>query len=264
MTRAREQLILPWLETDKPNTMQNYVSRININKYPHKTAIYSDGMSNKDTDGESIIKIGSVKLNPQKTPESIKSNISPTALADNLSKHGLVDNLGEIISIEYGSPVDLTCLDKYQADEVGTWVHQCYQVLITKPEIRERLFSKLSAINAHSELKEQLIVQVENLKSCLDESWGASSYKTELPMLSIVESGATLSGILDLLVETSEGYWIVDHKTDRKTDEKKFKHHLPQLLAYAKHITLNKPILGVAINWVREGRLAFVGLEGNY
>ena len=34
MTRAREQLILPWLETDKPNTMQNYVSRININKYP--------------------------------------------------------------------------------------------------------------------------------------------------------------------------------------------------------------------------------------
>ncbi|NQZ88486.1 MAG: UvrD-helicase domain-containing protein [Colwellia sp.] len=263
MTRAREQLILPWFETDKPNTMQNYVNRLNLDKYSHKTALYSDDISQKITDGDSTIKVGRINLKEQRTPKHIQANISPTTLAGILIQNGLVDSIGEITSIGYGAPVNLTCLDEYQADEVGTWIHQCYQVLITKPEIRERLFLKLPAINAKPELKEQLFVQVGNLKAWVNESWSASSYNTELPMLSTVESGATLSGILDLLIETNDGYWIIDHKTDRKTDEKQFKHHLPQLLAYAKHIKLNKPIIGVAINWVRKGRLTLVQLGGN-
>ncbi|WP_019027647.1 UvrD-helicase domain-containing protein [Colwellia piezophila] len=255
MTRAREQLILPWFETDKPNTMQSYVNRINLDKYSHKAAHYSDELNKKIANKEPTKQLGRINLTAQKTPECVQANISPTSLANNIIQNGLVDNISELVSLEYGLPVNLGCLDNYQANDVGTWIHQCYQVLITRPEIRERLFVKLPVINGNQELKEQLIVQVDNLKTWLNKNWSASSYRTELPMLSIVENGATLSGILDLLVETNDGYWIVDHKTDCKTDDKQFKHHLPQLLTYAKHITLNKPIIGVAINWVREGRL---------
>ncbi|MFK5892833.1 MAG: UvrD-helicase domain-containing protein [Pseudomonadota bacterium] len=255
MTRAREQLILPWLETDKPNNMQNYINRVNLDKYPHKTAYYPDELSKEIISDDFTLKIGRINLNAQKPPKSIRANLSPTALTDNLIPNCLVDNLGEILSIEYGSPVNLNCFDNYQADEVGTWIHQCYQVLITKPEIIERLFFKLPIINDKQEFKEQLIMQVEKFIAWINESWMAISYKTELSILTTVNNGATLSGTLDLLIETNDGYWIIDHKTDRKTNEKKFKHHLPQLLAYAQHIKLDKPVIGVAINWVREGRI---------
>jgi ATP-dependent helicase/nuclease subunit A len=127
----------------------------------------------------------------------------------------------------------------------------------------ERLFLKLATINKQVALKEQLTVQVEGLKAWANKHWKAPSYQTELPMLSELDNSVTLSGILDLLIETIEGYWIVDHKTDRNTDDKQFKHHLPQLLAYAEHIKLSKPVIGVAINWVREGRLTTVKLKGN-
>ncbi len=127
----------------------------------------------------------------------------------------------------------------------------------------ERLFLRLPNINKQVALKEQLTVQVESLKTWANEHFGVLSYQTELPMLSELDNGVTLSGILDLLIETSEGYWIVDHKTDRNTDDKQFKHHLPQLLAYAKHIKLSKPVVGIAINWLREGRLTIVQLGDN-
>jgi hypothetical protein len=53
-------------------------------------------------------------------------------------------------------------------------------------------------------------------------------------------------------METQEGYWIIDHKTDKTLDENK---HYPQLLAYANSLTLNKPILGMMVHWVRFGQL---------
>jgi ATP-dependent exoDNAse (exonuclease V) beta subunit len=84
----------------------------------------------------------------------------------------------------------------------------------------------------------------------------AISLKSETPMLAKTHEGATLSGIIDLLIETENGYWIVDHKTDIKTNDEQFKKHLPQLLAYAQYTKLDKPILGVAVNWVREGKVS--------
>ena len=263
MTRAREQLILPWFETDKPNTMQNYVNRINLNKYSYKTAQYFDDSSANVTENESMKKVGRINLIPQKIPRPVPANISPTDLASNVIQNDLADKLGEFVSLDYGAIVNLDCLANHQANEVGSWIHQCYQVLITRPEIKERLFVKLPVINANQELKDQLIVQVEKFKTWLNQNWSVSSYRTELAMLSVMDNGATLSGILDLLVETNEGYWIIDHKTDGKNDDKQFKHHLPQLLAYAKHIVLNKPVIGVAVNWVREGRLTTLHLGKN-
>ncbi|MFT4953512.1 MAG: ATP-dependent helicase/nuclease subunit A [Pseudoalteromonas tetraodonis] len=263
MTRAREQLILPWFDTDTPNTMQSYVNRINLDNYTYKTAHYCDDVNHTENTGESVQKIGRINLQTAETPEPIQSIISPSTLAGKLKLKDQLCALGTISSIKYGEPVDLACLDSNQADVVGTWLHQCYQVLISKPELSERLFLKLPNINKQVALKEQLTVQVEGLKTWANEHWEASAYQTELPMLSELDNGVTLSGILDLLVETGEGYWIVDHKTDRNIDDKQFKHHLPQLLAYAKHIKLNKPVVGIAINWVREGRLTTVKLKGD-
>jgi ATP-dependent exoDNAse (exonuclease V) beta subunit len=73
-----------------------------------------------------------------------------------------------------------------------------------------------------------------------------------VPILALNELGQTISGNIDMLVETEQGYWIIDHKTDQKFD---FKKHYAQLQNYAQALKLDKPVLGVALNWVRAGKL---------
>ncbi|MFQ3208928.1 MAG: hypothetical protein ACI9U5_000772 [Colwellia sp.] len=241
----------PWTESPNNPVIKPMVGSVNAVHASNPTFV-------KDRDGKYRIYYKSMTENPgfREISLSIANDINGPYV-DQLGA------LGTISSIKYGEPVDLACLDSNQAAVVGTWLHQCYQVLISKPELLERLFLKLATINKQVALKEQLTVQVEGLKAWANKHWKAPSYQTELPMLSELDNSVTLSGILDLLIETIEGYWIVDHKTDRNTDDKQFKHHLPQLLAYAEHIKLSKPVIGVAINWVREGRLTTVKLKGN-
>jgi len=68
----------------------------------------------------------------------------------------------------------------------------------------------------------------------------------EVPILSVNESGQTVSGSIDMLIETEEGFWIIDHKTDKQVD---FKKHTEQLVAYSSALKLDKKLLGFVINW---------------
>ncbi len=64
---------------------------------------------------------------------------------------------------------------------------------------------------------------------------------------------------MDLLVETQEGLWIIDHKTDTSDDlETTFAQYYPQLQAYQKTVEnaqSGRKVLGVCINWVRYGKV---------
>ena len=81
----------------------------------------------------------------------------------------------------------------------------------------------------------------------------------EVPILFLDEKGSVVNGFIDLLVETEQGFWIIDHKSDRVEDpEEKFNHYLPQLRCYAKAVAKarpDKPVLGVAINWIVRGEV---------
>jgi hypothetical protein len=75
--------------------------------------------------------------------------------------------LSEVTSY-YGKGMELSKLKKkYGADQVGNWVHQLYQEILSK--------------------------RVERI-----------SFKSEVPVLALDESGAVVSGVIDLLVETED------------------------------------------------------------
>ena len=40
----------------------------------------------------------------------------------------------------------------------------------------------------------------------------------EVPTVGSDKSGSVISGTIDLLIETNEGYWIIDHKSDEIED----------------------------------------------
>jgi len=64
-----------------------------------------------------------------------------------------------------------------------------------------------------------------------------------------------INGLVDLVVETEEGCWIIDHKSDQIDDSTAaFGKYKAQLKAYEDSLkNTGKNILGVAIHWIRQG-----------
>lgn len=85
---------------------------------------------------------------------------------------------------------------------------------------------------------------------------------TEIPMLTQDENGSVLSGSIDLLVESIDGFWIVDHKSDQSDDlHGLFAFYRPQLECYGKAVTSifpDKELKGIAINWITHGKASLM------
>lgn len=76
-------------------------------------------------------------------------------------------------------------------------------------------------------------------------------------MLHVDERGTVISGMADLIVQTAQGAWIVDHKSDA-VDEPvaAFAKYEGQLRAYRQAVeAAGTPIAGVAVHWVRRGEV---------
>jgi ATP-dependent exoDNAse (exonuclease V) beta subunit len=89
----------------------------------------------------------------------------------------------------------------------------------------------------------------------------------EVPLLGLDGRGSVVSGVLDLLVETAGGYWILDHKSDITDDRAaRFEAYLPQFRCYADLVGKafpGKPVLGVAIHWISYGKVNLLLGEGS-
>ena len=81
----------------------------------------------------------------------------------------------------------------------------------------------------------------------------------EVPIIAHDKAGSTINGTIDLLVETDNGYWIVDHKSDETDDRKeRFARYWPQLNCYAKALSegMAMTVAGIAIHWVCYGEIS--------
>jgi len=102
---------------------------------------------------------------------------------------------------------------------------------------------------------DQIQTQVLHFEEYSKSNLHAINIKCEVPILSKTEQDSVVSGSIDLLVETDDGYWIIDHKSDAAED---FEQHYGQLEAYAKFTKLDKPLFGVGINWIRYGEISLL------
>jgi ATP-dependent exoDNAse (exonuclease V) beta subunit len=153
----------------------------------------------------------------------------------------------------YGKGLDLSALDAHlAANEIGTWMHRLYQVALKQPSRLDDAMkmSPVTDVMLGDDLRVQIKQSLSAFCLWLAQTWQPIQYHCELPTLSINELGQTVSGTIDLLLETEKGYWIVDHKTDKIAEYSK---HHAQLMAYAQALKLDKPVLGLAVHWVRFG-----------
>ena len=94
---------------------------------------------------------------------------------------------------------------------------------------------------------------------------GATDVGREIPLLALDTNGSVVSGAVDVLATTDQGFWVVDYKSDQTDDyDARFQIYLPQLLAYAEALRKNElapPVRGVAVFWITSGEITRLPLH---
>ncbi|WP_029407285.1 exodeoxyribonuclease V subunit beta [Thiomicrorhabdus sp. Milos-T2] len=255
LTRAREQVILPWFDNGKDNSMLSLIAPLfetDKFEYQSKNMVMIVEPEIIETEEE---KRRVIKLAQNKQPKAISATISPS-LHENSS---VTDTILKTTVESYGSGIDLKDWDKLiAANEVGDFMHRFFEIYFMNPALLEKGFETLSNALNINKIKLQIEPMLQSYQAWLNAILKPINIKCEVPILAVNELGQTVSGSIDMLIETETGFWIIDHKTDKKTD---FTKHSEQLKAYAQALALDKPIIGIAINWVRTGQFEILDIK---
>ncbi len=166
----------------------------------------------------------------------------------------------EIISNTYGSPLHID-LGK-SAAETGTLLHRCFEVLDGR-EDKTGLLEAATGYSFTDEQKTALQQAVIAFENWCYQTFGKHRVHKEIPVTYQDDAGIIISGLIDLLIETDKGYWIIDHKTRsvKNTDIDFLKFHT-QLQGYQKGINniSASPLkaLGIGLNWLCDGVFSYV------
>jgi ATP-dependent helicase/nuclease subunit A len=152
-----------------------------------------------------------------------------------------IPKLGDVVQLSGCMPVS----SKVAAyDALGDAVHAFLAadapelVAGERGQIAQRLLSNAQLTGLVS--VDALLAAGDRLRAFVKERWGEVSWHREVPIEALVDTAKgtrRVGGTVDLLLETSDGYVIVDHKTFPGTGEaalrKKTLEFLTQLAAYA-------------------------------
>lgn len=140
--------------------------------------------------------------------------------------------------------------------ELGNFLHRCFEVLGANPALVDRL-STITGVELNEKNTESIANAVASFEGWLGQHFSAKSVARELPLLALDENKSVVSGTADLVVETDDGIWIIDHKSDQVDDpEAVFINYRPQLESYVKSLAnAGEKVLGTGINWIRCGEV---------
>jgi ATP-dependent exoDNAse (exonuclease V) beta subunit len=190
--------------------------------------------------------IGYRPLPKDLTPETI----TPSSL------HGEpgVKAMDGLIEEKYGEPLDVD-LGLAGADR-GLLLHKCFEILGGQAT-RLDLLERATGVKLDGKATTRLGKAVTDFDRWLAKHFEPQQVTREIQLLGMDGRGSVVSGILDLLVETAGGYWVLDHKSDATDDRgARFEMYLPQLRCYAdlvRNACPAKPVLGVGIHWISYG-----------
>jgi ATP-dependent helicase/nuclease subunit A len=138
----------------------------------------------------------------------------------------------------------------------GTILHRCFELLDGDGDAGGRLEAALGSM-LDAPLREAVVSAADGFYAWLKRRFAPIAIGREIPVIGVDNRGSVVSGVIDLLVETAKGFWIVDHKSDQPDDlEARFREYLPQLLCYAEvlgSLPSGKKVVGVAVHWIMRG-----------
>jgi hypothetical protein len=202
---------------------------------------------------EGLPSIGRRAIRPGQLPAKlIPETVAPSSL------HGdSAESVTGILTQVYGDPLQLDL--GIQGFDRGTFFHRCFEVARTNKN-KLQLVAESLGVQMTDEGLGMLSTVVDSFERWLKNTLLPVQSYAELPILAQDANGTVMAGSIDLLVETAEGFWIIDHKSDQADDlEGLFAFYRPQLECYGKaysSIFPEKRFLGIAINWVSHGKVS--------
>ena len=139
---------------------------------------------------------------------------------------------------------------------LGTFLHRCFEVLGANPGASNRLLTITGIVIGEDAVK-TITINVTCFEDWLNQRFSIRSFDRELPLLTLNENGSVIYGTADLVIHTTDGVWIIDHKSDQIDDVKSaFHFYKPQLESYVNALaTRGNKVLGVGINWIRRSEV---------
>jgi ATP-dependent helicase/nuclease subunit A len=146
----------------------------------------------------------------------------------------------------------------------GDLLHRALEVLAGE-SARAALVTEATGYPFTTDQIDAITETMNGFESWVNTALGASDVGREVPLLALNENGSVVSGAIDVLARTGEGYWIIDYKSDATDDyEAHFRMYQPQLLAYAKALRQTgsvQPVCGIAIFWIITGEVFVMPLQ---
>lgn len=279
MTRAREKVILEWpsapqKDDDKMTYFKRFVARTGAAMTPEGMQIagvtYPCRHANLGETvpdpleavepGHQLPLIGRRAIAPIPLPESpTPESYTPS------SRHNeaCVIPAGRR-EVGYGTRLDIDFAGVTDPQEKGKILHRAFEVLSQHPE-RKPMLSDALGHALTPEQADAIAAATTAFDRWMAETLKPISVKAEVPLLAIDEKGSIVTGFADMLVETKDGIWIIDHKSDQVTTQElideRFRLYYPQLQCYAGSLATvaeSKPVRGFVVNWVSFGKVSIL------
>lgn len=282
LTRAREKLILEWPSNQAPDPKKPLRKKETYwELFVDKTGATLVGNTMVIEEASFPCRITSADKEPwvvDVPPPSTKlSLIGRRAIARNIpsmltpemvtpsSLHNLVTEVVvDRIDETYGNELALNIPIIEDAMEKGKILHRAFEVLTGHPE-RTEFISDAVGYELESDQSFAVCAAVSSFDAWLTGKLSPVAIHAEVPLLALDSNGSVVSGFADMVVESADGLWIIDHKSDQVTTPEKmterFNSYYPQLRCYVDSLHAvrdDKPVKGIVINWVSFGKVSWV------
>jgi len=276
ITRAREQLILEWPDNLKNSTrytfwhllkdtakvaLQANTLLIGQASFPCRViaadreppAAFAEPAPGPAAD---LPRVGRRALQPGPLP------VDPTPVFLTPSRlSGQAQSLRPkvINTIEYGRPLELALPPGAGR---GLLIHRALELLgqgISQAKVRGLL-----DLNPTDADWIKIRKMAESFRQCLNETFQPAALHWEVPITAKNRKASVIGGTIDLLAETPDGFWIIDHKSDEPGDlEEIFDYYFPQLDCYARALSegAGLKVCGMAIHWACIGAISTGAFE---
>ena len=174
----------------------------------------------------------------------------------------------ESVSVPYGDGLLLQgaengAMGGIKGHHLGTFLHECFEVLGSRPELLEPL-AKQHGVDLNATEKAAIKHCVAAFEAWINKSFDPIAIMREWPLLvhDHDSGGSIMSGKADVVIDTSDGMLVLDHKSDLFKEEERIERiqgYRGQMKAYVDMLdSQGKKVLGVGIHWIRRGEISWL------
>lgn len=252
LSRAREQLVLPWWEGYCDGSLLSYLpSLLEATAVNFNADLFKDSKMMPTASEQTIFSAPSspkavIGIEPRKRPQKLKCTINPS-----LDTFYAPSAISETETVEYSPEIDLNRFKHIPANELGTWVHRLYQVYFMQPELLDRALAMKPCKISDQSSKNLIRAHLTAFRSGLERhEYRFGEWQAELYVTGVNTREQVVTGVVDLLLKTEKGNLLIDHKT---ATAENFKLYWSQILSYA-HLVRPKAS-GIVLNWSRAAKI---------